>query len=50
MRDGLEVQPLAKLDFKTYELNPVIGQTLVVQLQGLAVPNAIESIRINYST
>ena len=50
LRDGQDVQPLASLDFKTYELNPIIGQTLAVQLPGLATPNMIQSIRVNYRT
>lgn len=50
LRDGQEVQAIASLEFKTYELNPVIGQTLVIQLKELATPNAIQSVRVNYNT
>ena len=50
MREGQSVQPLSQLEFKTYQLNPLIGETLVAQLPGLATPNSIQSIRINYST
>ena len=50
-RDGQQPQPLAQLAFRTYtDLNPVIGHQLAIQLPELAVPNKIESIRVNYKT
>jgi len=51
MRDHhADPAPLGQLQFKTYELNPVIGQTLAIQLPELAMPGRLESIRIWYKT
>ena len=51
MRDGKNVYvEVPKLEWKTYNLNPTIGQSLAIQMPTLMTPNSLSSVRIYYKT
>ena len=51
MRDGKNVYvEVPKLEWKTYDLNPTIGQSLAIQMPTLMTPNSLSSVRIYYKT